>query len=395
MSRIAYLDCNAGISGNMFLGALLDSGLPAPHLLQELKKLPIKLPEITITRTVKGGISAVYVDVSDRHEHHHRHLADIVGLINDSSLDSKVKDDAVRCFNILADAEAKVHGVAKDEIHFHEVGAVDAIVDIVGACIGLAYFNIKTLLASPVRMGFGTIQCAHGLIPLPGPAVSELLKGYKIYGGEYEGEWTTPTGAALLKTFTTGQGPIPRMNLESTGYGAGSADREIPNVLRLFLGESEDANDQDSQVILETNIDDMNPELLGNLGELLLNVGARDYYFIPIQMKKNRPGILVSVISPAEAVSSIEKVLFEETSTLGIRRYPVNRTCLKRGEINVEYDGQMVRVKTGLMEGKIIKYAPEYEDCLRISKILKRPLREIYNKVNTEAEKILSMQEDC
>lgn len=385
---LAYLDCNAGISGNMFLGALLDLGFPFEFLKTEIKKLPLTIPDLKLQKVSKKGITAILFDTVLNHEHQHRNLTEIIEIITKAGYSNKVTNNAIRCFRFLAEAEAKIHGVSIEEVHFHEVGAVDAIVDIIGACLGIEYFNLDQIMVSPVRVGFGSIKCAHGTIPVPAPATLELLRDFSIFGGEYEGEWTTPTGATILKAFAKPSYSMPQIILERVGYGAGNADRPIANVHRIILGSPYHPEQKEYQVVLETNIDDLNPELYGFLGETLLNNGARDFYFTSIYMKKGRPGILVSVIVPPENVTKIEKILFEQTSTLGIRKYLVERHCLSREYQTVEIKGCKIKIKIALKDGKIIKFAPEYDDCLKASQILNQPLKDIYDEAKFQFRKI-------
>lgn len=388
--KTIYLDGGTGMSGNMFLGGLLDLGLPEDYLRQELSRLPIHLPEIVINRVDRKGIQAVHLDVREIHEHFHRHLGDISKIISEAGFNPKITENALRIFTHLAEAEAKIHGVSMEKIHFHEVGALDAIVDIVGACIGLEYFGIYSLKVSPLRVGFGMIDCAHGQIPLPAPATVELLKNFTVFGGELPGEWTTPTGAAIVKTFGTGIDSLPPLRVEKTGYGAGTRDCSIPNVVRLIIGEvPRDSSMGDIQTVLETNIDDMNPEILGVVGDLLLKGGARDYYFTPVQMKKGRPGVLLTVVAPAEKVNELEEIIFKETTTLGIRKYSVERSCLERDQRTVIVHEFPIKIKMAFFQGKLLKYAPEYEDCLQVSRNLKCPLREIYEEAIFQARKII------
>jgi uncharacterized protein (TIGR00299 family) protein len=391
--KTAYLDCAAGISGNMFLGALLDLGLPEELLLGELGKLGIELPVISINRVKRKGISAILFEVPDCDEHHHRHLEDIVAMLNDSTLAPAVIRSAVQCFRNLAVAEAKIHGVAVDEIHFHEVGAVDAIIDIVGAAVGIEYLGLDKIVASAIRVGYGTVRCAHGEIPLPAPAAMELLSGFTIFGGEVAGEWTTPTGAAILKTFGQGSQSLPTMKIERLGYGAGSTDRTIPNVLRIGIGTQEqDGMDGDFQVVVESNIDDMNPEWFGYVGDRLLAAGVRDYFFTPIFMKKNRPATKLTVITSSESLAEVEKILLTETTTLGLRKYLVQRTCLNREELTVAVGGETIRIKIGKIDGQNGKLAPEYEDCVAVAKKLQRPLREVYAEAVCQGRNKLGMK---
>lgn len=389
MSKVVYFDGNAGVSGNMFVGALLDLGLPKDLLLQGLQQLPVELPAIKIEKVNRRGISATYFEVKEVHEHQHRHLVEIIKMIAGTQLPEGVKELAKQCFTNLAIAEGKIHGVSPEEVGFHEVGAVDAIVDIVGACIGINWLKADVYAVSPLRVGFGTINCAHGEIPLPAPATLELLNGFQLFGGEYGGEWVTPTGAAIIKTLVKSSSGLPALTVEQVGYGAGSREREIPNVFRIIMGKNGNNDDVDHQVILETNIDDMNPEVYGYLGERLLAAGACDYYYVPIYMKKNRPGIMISVLAPPERAVELEQLLFEETTTLGVRRYEITRSCLHRKEVKVEVRGMTIRLKVALKEGKVLKFAPEYEDCRRLARELGVPLRDIYDEANEIGKKRL------
>lgn len=388
--KTIYVDGGAGISGNMFLGGLINLGLSEAFLKNELAKLPINLPEIKISKVNRQGISAIHFEVPEILEKQHRHLKDISQLIVESGLKPQVVANALKVFTNLAEAEARVHGKEIDEIHFHEVGAIDAIIDIVGVAIGLDYFEVSTLFVSPLRVGFGTTVCAHGELPLPAPATVELLKKFTVFGGEFTGEWTTPTGAAIIKTFATESNSLTALRIIETGYGAGTRDCRIPNVVRLILGETAvESSWNDVQTILETNIDDMNPELYGYLGELLLRTGARDYYFTPVQMKKGRPGVLITVVAPFEKVTELEEVLLKETTTLGVRKYSVQRSCLERNYLTVTVRGINIKIKTAFLNGQLVKYAPEYEDCLKISQKFTCPLREIYDEAIFQARKIL------
>ena len=393
--NVAYLDCNAGISGNMFLGALFDLGYPFETFKAEIGKLPLPIPEFKIERVSKKGITAIWFDTHQAHEHQHRNLSQIIDIIMKAGYPQKVTDNAIRCFENLAEAEAKIHGVSIQEIHFHEVGAVDAIVDIVGACLGIEYFKIDQIMVSPIRLGYGTVKCAHGIIPVPAPATLELLKNFTIFTGEYEGEWTTPTGAAILKTFAKTSALLPRMILERVGYGAGTSERPIANVHRIILGKADRVEPKDCQMVLETNIDDLNPELYGFLGEALLKNGALDFYFTSVYMKKGRPGILVSVIVPPENVSRIEDLLFKQTSTLGIRKYLVERQCLAREYQTIDLKGCRIKIKIALKNGEIINYAPEYEDCLQAAQILNQPLKDVYDEAKYQFRKMFFQEGSC
>jgi pyridinium-3,5-bisthiocarboxylic acid mononucleotide nickel chelatase len=400
--RIAYLDCSAGVSGNMLVGSFVSMGLPQEILLNELRKLPIHLPELTFSAVQRQGIQAILFEVNETHQHHHRSLSDILTLIDGAGFERQIALNAKKCFTLLAEAEAKIHGVTVEEVHFHEVGALDAIIDIVSACIGMVYFQIEKIIVSPIRVGYGSIACAHGIIPIPAPATMELLSGFKIYGGEIEGEWATPTGSAILKIFASESGSIPQMETLKVGYGAGSLERTIPNVLRIMLGNHSGLGENGAQqdvleqlVVLETNIDDMNPELYGYLGDLLLEAGVKDYYFTPIQMKKGRPGVLITVLTSLEKASQIEKILLTETTTIGVRKYQVQRRCLQRNMLKVEVAGREVSIKTAWQEDILLNYAPEYEDCLKIARESSIPLKDIYDEAKNQARKILKNGGAC
>jgi uncharacterized protein (TIGR00299 family) protein len=392
--KIAYLDCMAGISGNMFLGALIDYGLPLEYLFAELNKLGLELPSIKVKRVKQQQIEAIFFEVPECEGCHHRHLEDIIRIVNSSSLETIIKERTLKCFQNLAAAEAKIHGVTLETVHFYEVGALDAIIDIVGAAIGINYFNFDRMLASPLRMGYGSIHCAHGEIPLPAPAALELVKGFTIYSGELDGEWTTPTGAAILKTFTQPIASIPKMQIAGVGYGAGSTKRTIPNILRIIVGEDQQScGRKEQEIVMETNIDDMNPEILGYLGSKLLSCGVKDYFYTSIYMKKNRPGIKLTIILDQSLTNQVEKILFQETTTLGVRKYLVERNCMERGEFTIELDDNSVRIKTGLINGKVVKYAPEYEDCRTLAILSGKSLQSIYEKALLKAKLIVNKED--
>jgi hypothetical protein len=379
--RICFVQGNAGASGDMLLGALVDAGVP----LQEMNKCvqELNLPDTRIRgeRVVKKGISGMKVRVEYPKEDQHRHLHDIEEIINRSSLSVRVKKDAIEVFRSLAKAEAKVHNCSVNEIHFHEVGAIDAIVDIVGTCYGLEYLGIEEIFCSPLRVGYGEVTCAHGVLPIPAPATAELLKGVPCYAGEYRGEWVTPTGAALLTTLCKGWSEMPIISMETIGYGAGSADREVPNLLRLVVGTTSDLIDYGKEIeVLETTVDDMNPELFPYLGERLLEIPVLDYYLTSVMMKKGRIGNKLTVLVEPEKAKKAMEVIFQETSTLGVRRLKVNRACLEREVCPVEVYGEKIRVKVGLYSGKMVQAAPEYEDCKLAAKATGKPLKEIYDE---------------
>ncbi|WP_425061346.1 nickel pincer cofactor biosynthesis protein LarC [Sporomusa carbonis] len=393
-----YLDCFAGISGNMLLGALLDAGVPEELLRAELAKLPVHGYELTISRVDKGGISAVYLDVRvDESEHHHRNLGDIITIIDNSTLKPTVKETSKRIFARLAQAEAKVHGMTVDEIHFHEVGAVDSIVDIVGAAWALDYLGVEHIYASRLHVGSGFVKCCHGLIPVPAPATAELLCGIPHYQGEIAKELVTPTGAAVLATLGSGFGLMPdNFTSRKIGYGAGTWDLEIPNVLRLYLGELTVAAGQEGlahqpdeqYVVVEANIDDQNPELYSYVMDKLFAAGALDVWLTPIVMKKSRPATKLSAIITKEYEAKATEIILTETTSIGMRFYPVTRAMANRELIVVGLPWGDVKVKISSYRGKICNVAPEYEDCRKIAEEAGLPLKVVQHLALKEAMSI-------
>lgn len=390
-----YLDCFAGISGNMLLGALLDAGAPEELLRAELAKMPLAGYELTISRVEKGGISAVYLDVQvDESVHEHRTLADIVSMIDNSALTPAVKDIAKRVFTRLAEAEGKVHGVPAEVVHFHEVGAVDSIVDIVGIAWALDYFKIEHIFASRLHVGNGFVKCCHGLMPVPAPATAELLHGIPYYQGEIAKELVTPTGAAVLATLGNGYGSMPENFTSSQiGYGAGTWNLDIPNVLRLYLGSvtslevQEKALNKDNEqcLVIETNIDDQSSELYGYVMEKLFAAGALDVWMTPIFMKKNRPAIKLSVLIADDCKAKAIEIILQETTSIGMRIYPVTRAMADREFIIVGLPWGDVKVKISSHQGRICNVAPEYEDCRKIAEESGVPLKVVQHIALKEA----------
>ena len=374
--KTLYFDCFAGASGNMILGALIALGVDGGKLVEQLKLLDIADFEIDITTKDKSGISATHVDVKVPNESAHRHLHTIKKIIEDSRLPDSVKKRAVRIFTRLAEAEAKVHGIDIEKVHFHEVGALDAIIDVVGACIGFEMLCIEKFVCSKIHVGSGFVNMAHGKFPVPPPAVAELLKGVPIYSTEIEGELITPTGAAIISTVCDDFGNLPQIAIEKTAYGAGSRDyKDFPNALRLILGESEDLKTKykvqrtkDKELILiETNIDDLSPQILGFVMERAFKIGALDCWFTPIQMKKNRPAVMVSILCEDSTKEDLIALLYTETSTLGVRLSAVKRNCLEREFQKVETEFGAVDVKIARFKGEIVNVMPEYEQVKRIA----------------------------
>ncbi|MDF2568478.1 MAG: larC 1 [Sporomusa sp.] len=393
--KAIYLDCFAGISGNMLLGALIDIGAPEDQLRAELAKLPMTGYELTMERVDKGGISALYLDVQvDEHGHHHRNLSDIMTLIDGSSLIPAVKETSKQIFTRLAVAEAKVHGVEIDEIHFHEVGAVDSIVDIIGVAWALDYLGIKQIYASRLHVGNGFVKCAHGLIPVPAPATAELLRGIPFYQGDIAKELVTPTGAAVLATLSDSYGPIPGGFISyQVGYGAGTWDLDIPNVLRIFLGEMPidaaqaplEGQDDKAYLVVEANIDDQNPELYSYVMDKLFAAGALDVWLTPIIMKKGRPATKLSALLTEDCQAKIAEIILEETTSIGMRFSPVTRATAKREFMVVGLPWGDVKVKISSYRGKICNVAPEYEDCRKIAEELGLPLKVVQHLALKEA----------
>ncbi|WP_371371379.1 nickel pincer cofactor biosynthesis protein LarC [Sporomusa aerivorans] len=391
-----YLDCFAGISGNMLLGALLDAGAPAEFLRAELAKLPVTDYEVNIKRVEKGGISACYLDVAvDEAAHSHRTLADIISIIDNSELKAAVKTTAKEIFTRLAAAEAKVHGVEPETVHFHEVGAVDSIVDIVGIAWALDYLGIEHIYASRLHVGNGFVECCHGLMPVPAPATAELLHGIPHYQGDIKKELVTPTGAAVLATLAKGFGLMPDQFVSSQiAYGAGTWDLDIPNVVRLYLGimhvppvtEQPGESDEATQcLVVETNIDDQSPELYGYVMDKLFAAGALDVWVTPIQMKKNRPAAKLSVLITEDCREKIAAIILNETTAIGMRFYPVTRTTASREFIIIGLPWGDVKVKISSYQGKICNVAPEYEDCRRIAEEAGVPLKVVQHVALKEA----------
>lgn len=374
--KTLYFDCFAGASGDMILGAMIAAGVDAATFKQQLGLLGVPGYSIDFATVDRSGISATHARVSTAHEHAHRHLADILKIIYDSRLSSGVKDRAARIFSRLAEAEAHVHNVPVGEIHFHEVGALDAIIDVVGAAICFELLSIERFVASPLHVGSGTVNMEHGRFPVPPPAVAELLKGVPSYATDIVGELVTPTGAAIITTVCQEFGPLPMLKLEQTGYGAGTREYEkFPNALRVFIGEDGRTSENESLWMIETNMDDISPQILGHVMERAFDLGALDCYFTPIQMKKNRPGVLLSILCRGEQRTVLSELLFSETTTLGLRTYAVERQALKRKIVSVETQYGPIDVKVAELNGQTIKMMPEYEQCRLAARAANVPLR--------------------
>ena len=380
--RIAYGDLIGGVSGDMFVGALLDAGLPLDRLKSELKKLPGLNYRLEVTKKTVYGIRATRFRVVCGKREPERPWKEIRDLIRQSALDPEVKEKGLKIFTRLAEAEGKIHGVAPDKAHFHEVGATDSIVDILSAAIATHHLKIDSFYFSRIPLGRGVTRSRHGPLPLPGPATLELLKGLPVQWVDLNGETVTPTGAAIIATLGSHFGGAPRMTIEKIGYGAGQKEfPDRPNLFRLILGADEAPWKQEEMLVMETNIDDMNPEFYDYVLDRLFAAGARDVFLSAIQMKKNRPGTLLSVIAEPSLREKLSGIIFRETSTIGIRYYPVNRMILKRASKKVKTRFGTVKVKIIEEPDGTKRATPEYEDLRRIAQSKKIPLKVLYDEV--------------
>src|SRR5262245_51602229 len=406
MTRTLYLDCFAGASGDMLLGAMLDCGLDFELLRSELLKLGVEGYELSLKRVDRSGISAVKFDVlltgeshSSEHERHHEHdhtrehhhnhehshehsperspqehhhhghrgLSEIIRVIASSNLSERAKQRAQTIFRRIGEAESKIHNIPIEAVHFHEVGAIDSIVDITGACVAFDALNIERIISSPLHVGSGVFKCAHGPYPVPGPATAELLKGVPSYSKDIEGELVTPTGAAIISTLAESFGPMPMMKIEKVGYGAGTRDYpKFPNALRAIIGELEDDADRtpSNVTVIEANIDDMNAQVFGYLMERALAAGALDIFYTPVQMKKNRPGVLLTLLCNPSDRERMTEIIFRETTTLGVRYRNEQREILRREFVTVETEHGTIRIKISrAKDGRVMNASPEFEDC--------------------------------
>jgi hypothetical protein len=378
--RGLYLDCFSGISGDMVLGALVDLGVEPSHLRSELQKMPVKgytLSASRVTRANLGG-TQVKVEVSAAGQPE-RGIRDIRSIFEKSRLSPAVRARALKAFDALVDAEARVHRIPRERVHLHEVGAVDALVDIVGAMIGMERLGWPRVVCSPLHVGRGMVTMEHGTFPVPPPAVAELLKGRPCYATEVEGELVTPTGAALAVTLASDFGPLPSMRIQKVGYGAGTKEFDHhPNLLRVLYGELEDqAALHETVLVLETTIDDMNPQLYGHLMDRLFAAGALEVFYTPIQMKKNRPGTKVTIICPKQRLEEVGGVIFRETTTIGFRYLPMGRIELSRRIDTVRTPYGPIRMKVSFHDGEVVQAMPEYEECRAAALKARAPLKTV------------------
>jgi len=389
--KIAYFDCFSGISGDMVLGALVDLGLGVAELKAELDKLNLSVPyELKAKKVEKHGIHGTKIDIALHQEDEARKLEDIMTIIEGSGLVEEVKESARKIFVRLAEAEARTHQQDLNEVHFHELGGLDAIIDIVGAVIGMKLLGIDAVYGSRLHLGRGFVKCRHGTLPVPAPATLELTKGVPVYGGDIDAELVTPTGAAIITTLARGFGELPEMKVEKIGYGAGKRNLPIPNLLRVLIGaQNGDANeyDEDTVTVIETNIDDMNPEFYGHIMSRLFESGALDVFLTPVQMKQVRPATLLSVVVAEESLGRVLEVVFRETTTLGVRTHRAKRYKLAREEIEVETEYGKVRVKLGRLKGEVVNLAPEYKDCRSVADEMHIPIKLVYDAARWVATK--------
>ncbi len=429
--NILYYDCFAGISGDMNLGALINLGVPKEYVISELKKLDLDGYQLEITETLKMGISGIKVSVKTNdipasddeiniqpvqqkqihththihvhqdkdniiqkgHEHAHRNLNDIKKIINDSDLDPFIKEKSLQIFQEIGIAEAKIHSKSIDEIHFHEVGAIDSIIDIVGAAICIHYLKPDKILCSTVELGGGFVNCAHGIFPVPAPATAEILKKIPVKKGMVNKETTTPTGAAILKVFVNEFIDRVDFSIEKIAYGIGHRDLEIPNVLRVYLGNLKlQGVEKMPALLIESNIDDMNPENYEYIMDMLFDAGAQDVWLDPIIMKKSRPAIKLTVLCDNSSQNAIEQIILNETTSLGLRCFPVLKSSLKRKSRTIETIYGSIQIKEAYYLNDTIKYKAEYEDCIRAAKEFKVSLKNVYYEVDRAIEQMKNIK---
>lgn len=386
--KVAYFDAFSGLSGDMTVGALLHAGVSLDALSAELAKLPLSGYHLSQMERMLSGIRATKFHVEVNEPLGERSFRAIAQLLRESTLLPQVKETALRIFTILAEAEGRVHGIAAEAVHFHEVGAIDSIVDIVGTAFGLHTLGIERIYASVLPMGKGLVPSRHGILPVPAPATVELMKGLQVHLEDGDAEMVTPTGAAIIAAVAQ-QGAVPRMQLTAVGYGAGGRTLpDRPNLLRIFLGNLVETPREEQLLVLETNIDNLNPELYEHVMERLFSAGARDVFLSPIQMKKNRPGVLLWVLGEVRDREKLSALIFAETSTLGIRSYPVARVALRRESKEVETVYGSVHVKLAYGPTGRTHVAPEYEDCKRIAREKNVPLKTVYEAAVQSAQEL-------
>ena len=380
--KVLYFDLIGGASGDMILGALIDAGVPAEKLTEMLAGLKLDEFELIVTPTEKNGFQATKVDIQVGDQPPERHLKEILAVIRNSSLPTSIQNRAIRIFQKIASVEAGIHNKPVDQIHLHELGGTDTIVDVTGALLALDFLGVSHIYASPIPLGSGFIKGAHGQIPLPAPATMGLLEGLPVRSTEIKAELITPTGAALLAELVKDFSPPPEMKVEAVGYGAGTRDLPIPNLLRVMIGETAETGNQirEQLIFLESNLDDLNPEIYPYVMESLFNAGALDVCLVPVQMKKNRPGTQIQVLVEVHKAEDMREILFQETSTLGIRQTQVDRYSLPRNIQEVSTSLGIVRIKVAGEGTKFQKASPEYEDCQKLARENDIPLQQVYQE---------------
>ena len=383
--RIAYFDCFSGASGDMILGSLIDVGLSPRRLREELKKLRISTIDLKAKKVLRAGLAATRVIVEGKNEKRsHRNLKEILRIVERSGVEADVKEKSREIFKRIASVEGKIHGTPMGEIHFHELGGLDSIVDIVGSVWGIRQLGIEEIYVSKVNVGGGFVKCEHGILPVPAPATLLLMEGKPIYSSGVERELFTPTGAAILTSLGSGFGPMPPINVERVGHGAGRDDLPHPNLLRLIVGTSVSTSGRERVVVIETNIDDMNPQFYDYVIEGLLGMKVLEVFITPILMKKNRPGHLLTVICPSEKLASVTEFLLRETTTIGLRWHEEERAKTDREIIPRQTKYGKIRFKLARWEGKVVNFSPEYEDCKRLALEKGVPLKEIFEEARKE-----------
>jgi uncharacterized protein (TIGR00299 family) protein len=406
--RIAYFDCPSGAAGDMIVGALVDAGVPFEALRSELAKLHLPGWSLERREVMKGVFRATKVDVHvhdhdhagdtaghshahghDRHEHPDRNLHSILDLIAASDLPGAVKANASRIFTRLGEAEARVHGTTVDHVHFHDVGAVDAIVDVTGACVGLHLLGVDQVHCSALPLGGGFVTGAHGRIPIPGPGTAELLKGFPVVDTGVRRELVTPTGAAILTTLARAAGAMPAMTVEAVGYGAGNMELDAPNVIRLFLGRAASSGGRETIMQVETTVDDMSPQLWEIVIERLFETGALDVYLTPVTMKKSRPGTVLTALCAPDRVTELSRVLFEESPTIGVRWTAYQRERLDREMVTLTTIYGAIAFKVSRLDGRVVTVTPEFDEVRRIARAKGLPVREVLDQARAEGRRLL------
>ncbi len=382
--KVLYYDCFSGISGDMNLGAMVDLGIDIGYLRSELEKLHMEGWELISEKSQRHGITGTKITVRQtRHEHVHRHLSDIEKIITGSALPDKVKELSMKIFMKIAQAEAAVHGIPLEVVHFHEVGAVDSIIDVTGAAICFVALGVEAVYVSEVELGSGFVNCDHGRLPVPAPATAEIIKGIPVRVGGVDFEATTPTGAAIVTALGTKFGTGPELTITKTGYGIGHKEHPVvPNLLRVFMGEAAGDNARGHRaVLLEANIDDMNPEFYDHISDNLFRAGAADVFFTQIIMKKGRPGVILNVICEKGSENKLKEIIFTESTTLGMRSFEFNKDTLARETFKVDTIYGEVTVKRSFFGGKQVSVKPEYEECRKIASERNIPVKEVYNNI--------------